>query len=586
MLSALKNIFIYLALVFANTLFAATDSNQFSVDDHLRLTNFNHEKFIISNTDANSNLVIHNNIPNEKKLKVIFNCNFGKKNWVFEVAFKKSVSILMPPNISDCYLEYTGGVSGKSMKVKIQNELKAFPFLKDLKTADQVGHVTKKGEAVLPIEKVFKSTELPNTTGITATNSFEPLTTPESGFREKMKALLGYDVGSEFIKNQNPFAPLSFAKAPKLDAVFVSSLVFRSDFYGTALSRALKYHAEQGALINIVTTKYMMFDKDKKLLETLASEHPNFRLQEFKYHDPKYNIGRPFRLIDSTFRNMHVKMFVTLAKNPENNVVIFGGRNVHDGFLFTEKPDYKKFPELIQYGTEDKWVHWNDFEMKLTSKEIASNTYAHLNRFWHRDSFTQEMNEASAVFQKKSFSDKNTFRHVMSLPYNDQQALEKLFVKMIDSASSSIKLSSPYLRPTPKIAEALERVASRGVDISIQTRINLAGDTQAWLYSEVNKESINRFYKKMKVYEWKENSILHSKFMLIDDKVSFIGSVNLSRRSFIQDVENGFLIHSEDVTKKMGEIFDGYIAKSLKIGTKQSRKCLASALIFLLKNQF
>ncbi len=201
----------------------------------------------------------------------------------------------------------------------------------------------------------------------------------------------------------------------------------------------------------------------------------------------------------------------------------------------------------------DSFVHWYDFEMKLSSKEIAENTYAHLNQFWHRDSFTQTMKPAQSQAQRLNLKALSGFRHVLSIPYNDEQALEKFFVDMVESASHSIKIFSPYLRPTPKIAGALERAALRGVDISIQTRINLEGDTQAWLYSDVNKESINRYYKKMKIYEWKENSILHSKFILIDDKVAFMGSVNLSRRSFIQDVENGFLIHSEAIVKKMNQ---------------------------------
>ena len=132
---------------------------------------------------------------------------------------------------------------------------------------------------------------------------------------------------------------------------------------------------------------------------------------------------------------------------------------------------------------------------------------------------------------------------------------------MIDSAKKSIKLSSPYLRPTPKIMEALKRAAKRGVAITIQTRVELQGDTQAWLYEEVNKESINALYKVAKIYKWKENSILHSKFLLIDGEAAMIGSVNLSRRSFVQDVENGFVIQSEPVVHKMETIFDSYVEK-------------------------
>ena len=88
------------------------------------------------------------------------------------------------------------------------------------------------------------------------------------------------------------------------------------------------------------------------------------------------------------------------------------------------------------------------------------------------------------------------------------------------------------------------------------------------------------------MYEWKDNSILHSKFMIIDGKISFIGSVNLSRRSFIQDVENGFLISDEKVASEMTEIFNKYHENSALITEEQKRKWFPTLVIELLKNQF
>ena len=186
----------------------------------------------------------------------------------------------------------------------------------------------------------------------------------------------------------------------------------------------------------------------------------------------------------------------------------------------------------------------------------------------------------------KEADSKDSFSHFISVPYADDHALEKQYVKMIDEAKTSIKISSPYLRPLPKVTEALERAAKRGVDIQIQTRVELKGDTQAELYEEVNKESINNLYNKAKIYEWKENSILHSKFLLIDSKKAMIGSVNLSRRSFIQDVENGYVIDNAGVTKDMEKIFDGYVKKSAQITKPLPRKLIPTLKINLLENQF
>lgn len=420
---------------------------------------------------------------------------------------------------------------------------------------------------------------------------FETLETPESGFFAKTEMLLGQKLPPDFIKNQDPYAPIDFSKAPKLKAIYLSSLVYRSDFYGTVMARLLKYHAEHGALVNVVTTDYMMLDKDRALLEPIAASNPNFRLDEFKYHNPGNILNKAANIVTDKYRDMHIKLFVTLSDEKESdNALIFGGRNIHDGFLFKTAPDHSKYPRLVQYGKgkDDDFVHWNDFEAKVTSKELAKTAAAQLQRFFDRDKKTQAM-RPFAVSQpgaKSSEQPEGTFRHFISIPYADHHFLEKQYVEMIDSAKKSIKLSSPYLRPTPKILAALKRAAKRGVDVTIQTRVKLEGDTQAWLYEEVNKESINALYKDAKIYEWKENSILHSKFMLVDGKAALMGSVNLSRRSFVQDVENGFVIQSEDITRKMESIFDSYVQKSKLITQPLPRKVRSSVVIKLLENQF
>lgn len=418
---------------------------------------------------------------------------------------------------------------------------------------------------------------------------FETLESPESGFNAKFEMLLGQKPPKDFIKNGDPDAPLDFSKVPKLKAIYLSSLVFRGDFYGTAMARLLKYHAEHGAIVNVVTTDYMMLKKDRALLEPIAAQNPNFKLDKFKYNNPNGLFSKMTNLVTDKYRNMHVKIFITLSDEKESdNAIIFGGRNIHDGFLYETLPDHSRFPKLVQYGPkkDDDFVHWNDFEAKVTSKELAQSTAEHMERFISRDKKTQKMLPLPCSDTCTQYKEQNTFQHFISIPYVDDHALEKQYVKLIDSAKTSIKISSPYLRPLPAVTKAIERAAKRGVDVQIQTRVVLKGDTQSELYEEANKESINALYQKVKIYEWKEDSILHSKFILIDGTQAMIGSVNLSRRSFIQDVENGFIINDPNVVKNMDQIFNSYVQKSEQITKALPRKLIPTLKINLLENQF
>jgi cardiolipin synthase A/B len=577
--------------------------------EHLRITDFKADHFfLISNTESSSQLVITNEIPDQNiNLNLELTCDqnfqFGqptpsskisdrdlsgleKKNSInkyrFQLKNQKGALFLLNTFTKNCTLIYQNDVDqNQTSNMKIIAEAQAFPFLKNLVTfQDNCSTATS--------NSFFEKQNLNQLSCAHALDQFQTLETPESGFIAKTEMLLGYKLSSEFIQNQNPYAELDFSKAPKLKAIYLASLVYRADFYGNVMARLLKFHAERGTLVHLVTTGYMMLDKDKKLLRNLASSNGNFRLQEFKYFDPQAFSLNPLRYVDNKYRDMHIKLLITLAEDEKNNSVVFGGRNIHDGFLFKTKPDYSKQPELVQYGTEDDYVHWNDFEMKITSKTVAENTAAHLLKFLNRDTTTETVipftaSEKNAAITQNS---ENQIRHIISLPYNDQNALEKLYVSLIDSAESKIQISSPYLRPTDQILAALQRAAERHIDITIQTRVSLQGDTQAWLYEEVNKESINKLYQVAKIYEWKENSILHSKFILVDGKLAFIGSVNLSRRSFVQDVENGYLIQSPDAVAKMDVIFKSYLEKSKQITQAESRKFFPSLLIGIFKDQF
>jgi len=419
--------------------------------------------------------------------------------------------------------------------------------------------------------------------------NIEVLSDSKDAFLQKLETLLGYRPPIDIINNQDPNVSFDFSRAPQLDAIYISTLLFRNDFSGRVIANVLKFHAARGVQVNIIGTGYMHSKKAKALFRELKKYSPNIQIQEYAFHTT--HPGKKLNVLSNKLKNMHVKLWVTLSSSiPENNVVIIGGRNVHDGFLFDSKPDLSKHPELDQLGPKDDFAYWQDIEFKITSQELAESIYTHLFRFWDR-------NPKTLKIKPLALPDPNgpqtptvnphqiQIRHFMSLPFNDDRALEDLYVQMFDSAKSSITISSPYLRPTKPIIAALKRALLRGIDITIQTRINLRGDTQAGLYEESNKAAINELYKKMKIYEWKSNSILHSKITLIDDEISFIGSVNLSRRSFIQDVESGMLVKSTAFNADLKRILETYHESSELITVKQKRNYFMSIILFLVQNQ-
>ncbi len=498
--------------------------------------------------------------------------------------------LVTTPQIRSCILSFKNPKMPQlTGAIRLLNIDRAFPFLNDLNSYREECYLPKIG-LDKEIQKMFLTAKYKNHSCPAPVDSVEPLETPEDGFNAKAEALLGQKVPADFLKNQNPFAPLDFRQAPKLDAIYVASLVYRNDFYGNVIARLLKYHADRGTLVQIEVSDILQSKKDQALLYKLARENGNIRLKEYRYNSPRGVIDE----LNEFHRDYHIKILATLSRqNPANNIVVSGGRNIHDGFLFKTKPDYSRWPEITQYGKDESFVHWSDFEMRIQSTEFTRRIFSHLQTVWNQDARTQAFDSLNKDFEIADSTDRNYFegsqplvRHLISIPFRDENALEKYYVDMIDHAQHEIKLSSPYLRPTDAITAALDRAITRGVDITIQTRIDLSGDTLDWLYTEMNKESINKFKDRVKLYEWTGNSILHSKFMLIDDELAFIGSVNISRRSFVHDIESGFLIYSRNYAQRMERIFDNYTALSHRVTERQKRKFFPSLIIKIFENEF
>lgn len=522
-------------------------------------------------------------------------CDGMKSAITFQNGGRKHVELELPASATQCQLEFWEQLDSKKKgKLRLIADEVRFPILKDLKYRKNICQFDLSSDRLTALDKVFFSNNFESYSCPERIQDLESLLSPEDGVNAKVEALLGKKLTDQQIYSQNPYMPLDFKNAPKLKMIFLSSLVFRSDFYGTLMTRLLDYHAKQGTLVYIITTEYMQSAKDKKLLYDLVRRNGNIRLQEYVFNDSLGSFLNLERKIDVKYRDMHIKFFATLGDADQTSHVVIGGRNIHDGFVFPEAPNYRGRPELTQYKVEEDFIHWTDFEVKIKNKGLAETLIAQSLTFWNRNQLNQKFESQNILKRDSLFTDTSEYvnserpvvRQFITLPEPDHRALERYYAQLIDAAKSEILISSPYLRPTPLVSEALRRAIQRGVQVVIQTRINLKGDTMDWLYSEANKESINSFYKTAAIYEWMENSILHSKFMIVDRQVTFMGSVNLSRRSFIQDAENSLVIRDAAFAQRMAEMLEGYVQKSRRISKDEERKFFPSLLINLLENQF
>ena len=510
----------------------------------------------------------------------------------------QNISVGFAPDVTECTLNFKNhGDSAWTHKIRLVTMEKLIPSAKEfnqrLEVCARPTGFTKKDAVSFFWDQNFGQVSCPR-----VAESITNLRDPIKAFNTKIRGLIGSDVPPEAFRDKDPTAKLDFSKAPPMDFIWVSSLNFSADFYGDVLARALRHHADRGTQIRILIPEATVLRKDKAIINKLMYGRPNVKIQYYKYRSTD---GMHGRWIDGFHRVNHAKMLIGYSEaHPENNFFVTGGRNIRDSYLFIDKPGYYKYPWLIDYaGNERPFIYYDDFEVELRGKDVVKPVLAQMLEFWNRDDKTNYVRSANvnavrplAQGQERYFYElsksKAMMRTILSVPFSDDGMLEKFYVEMIDSAEKEILVTTPYFRPSKAISEAFGRASARGVKMKLLTRIVLAGDDTPSIAEDVNKEGINRHLKEMKIFEWTEaKSIMHAKLMVVDQKLSFISSVNLNARSFVHDTEAGVIIlHEETALKFREEILQHYFANSTPITEAKKVKWLNKKLINILDSYF
>lgn len=417
-----------------------------------------------------------------------------------------------------------------------------------------------------PLQRAFYAGRWLSQTCVLTPGEPRLLRKSRDGFNAKVEALMGAPLSDSAIDKADPELPLDFSRAPKLKLIYLSSLEFKADFSGRVIERLIRHHAALGTKVRIMVTDVLERDKDDDMLHRLAAEFPNVSLQEYRWRADR---GAPIdEQISQMHKTLHVKMLATLAEDPRRSRVIIGGRNIHDGFLFHSPVDLSRYPNLQQYGKTDGfslnyYSNWSDFDIEIADHATVETLAAHLSTLWLRDADTNIARPFSIPVASGGQRPSGTARHFISVPYEDGHALEDYFVELVDAAHHHIEIVNPYLNLTPKIAGAFDRALARGVKIDIIGRIDLKGDIGGRFLTALNKLFVEKYGDRINIREFKApDVVLHSKIMMIDERLVTISSVNLNNRSFFHDSENGMMVLDPAFYRRMKPIYDDYVAHS------------------------
>ena len=117
---------------------------------------------------------------------------------------------------------------------------------------------------------------------------------------------------------------------------------------------------------------------------------------------------------------------------------------------------------------------------------------------------------------------------------------------MINEANKSIYIQTPYFIPEESVLEALKIAALSGIDVKI---IIPAKPDHPFVYWASLSYIGELLEAGAKCYKY-EKGFVHSKLILIDGKISSVGTANMDIRSFKLNFEINSFIYDKNITKQ------------------------------------
>lgn len=144
---------------------------------------------------------------------------------------------------------------------------------------------------------------------------------------------------------------------------------------------------------------------------------------------------------------------------------------------------------------------------------------------------------------------------IPSGPEFGKASIHQVLLSAIYEAKYSLVLTTPYFVPDESILAALEVAALRGVDV----KIIVPAKNDSFMVKYASRAFFEELLTAgVKIYKF-HGGLLHSKTIVIDQKIALLGTVNLDRRSFWLNFEMTMLVDDQDFSRQLLTTQMGYL---------------------------
>ena len=230
---------------------------------------------------------------------------------------------------------------------------------------------------------------------------------------------------------------------------------------------------------------------------------------------------------------------------------------------------------------KERFGHWKDNAIMLRGEAVWSMTVMFLS-LWDYVSRTADsialFIPPEPVVEAKGFVQPYTDN-----PLDDEPVGGTVYINLINRATKSVYIMTPYLIIDYAMSQALTNAAKSGIDVRIIT----PHVPDKWYVHQVTRAHYEELRKGgVRIYEYTPGFI-HSKVFLVDGKVATVGTINLDYRSLYLHFENGVYLYETSCVAEVARDFDETFRVSHEVTLEECKseglwKRLIRALLRLL----
>lgn len=362
-------------------------------------------------------------------------------------------------------------------------------------------------------------------------------------------------------------------------SVELQTYIYENDVTSRILMHELKLAADRGVKVRIIVDDNGLSSDTSDIM--ILNYHPNIQVKVFnpyKYRSKVLKYPQFLFNISRLNYRMHNKLFIV-----DGSAVIIGGRNVASNYfddsaemnfsdtdvLFIGKLAQDALGSFDEYWSYHKSIpvdvfpnHNNPKELDDLVKDIVSKSVYYQQE---KGIFNEAVNLFIESYNAKKFPIYwGNSRLIADSPIKAEggehispiiDALDGLWKE----TKKSIYISAAYFVPGKSGTHDLIMGAKNGIDINILTN-SLSSTDASVVYSGWDRYRDDLIKNGIKVYEFRNEGYkvynrhnsgasLHSKTIVVDDKISWIGSFNLDGRSAIYNTEVIAAFFNEEFAK-------------------------------------